>query len=441
MSKLLAFYLPQFHRIPENDRWWGEGFTEWTNVKKARPLYPGHQQPRLPVNDDYYDLSDPEVHERQCRMAGDAGIHGFCYYYYHFDKGQRLLEMPLERMLESGRPDFPFCLCWANETWSRRWDGQDHKILIQQRYSREMLEDVGRSLGKQFQDPRYIRSDGKCLFIIYRAREIPDCKEVVHEWRRLWAEEYGVEVLLLGALTRREKNPLDLGLDGSVGFPPHNLDIGWINEEVEGLPDGFSGSIHDYHDVVKTNILNLPRDHVHLPCATLGWDNAARTGHRAVIFENYHPMLFLGWLKACEQYVAHRNTADQRYIFINAWNEWAEGAYLEPDNVTGDLHLELVQCFSDGAALRESPKIFRQLAQNGSIRSKTLMNSLPYAVHLAEQLEELAHRLATESSDTAARLEAEVHRYKTTFIRDHRLRKLLGRSKLSKLRYVLTGRL
>lgn len=441
MTKLLAFYLPQFHRIPENDRWWGEGFTEWTNVKSARPLYPGHLQPRRPANDDYYDLSDPAVHERQCRMAGEAGIHGFCYYYYHFDKGRRLLEMPLERMLESGRPDYPFCLCWANESWSRRWDGDEHKILIKQCYSREMLEEVGRSLGRHFQDPRYIRSNGKCLFIVYRARAIPDCKNVFGEWRRLWAEEYGVDVLLLGALTRGEQNPTDLGLDGSAGFPPHNLYVSTINDSIEGLPDSFKGSIHDYHDTVKDLILSLPRDHAHLPCVTLGWDNAARTGQRALIFERYHPMLFLGWLKACEHYVANRNAEEQRYIIINAWNEWAEGAYLEPDVATGDLHLELVRDFVNSVSLRDSQETFQNLARKGSIPRGSLMDTLPYTTHLAEQLEELARRLTAPAGDTITRLELELHRCRTELKRDRRVRQLLSRSRLRKLRYVLTGRL
>lgn len=441
MTSLLAFYLPQFHRIPENDKWWGAGFTEWTSVKAAKPLFPGHSQPRCPADDNYYDLSDPGVHAEHCRMAKDVGIDGFCYYYYHFNKGKRLLEMPLDRMLRSGRPDFPFCLTWANETWSRRWDGNDHDILIKQSYSAETLADIGHSLGPFFQDPRYIRLNGKCLFIIYRARALPGCERAVVEWKKLWAEEYGVDVLVMGALTRDEKNPTELGLDGSIGFPPHNISSEPVNERIQGLDASFSGAIHDYYDMAKAYLLDMPRDHLHFPCVTLGWDNTARRKHQATIFAGYHPMLFLAWLKACERFSVSRNPQEHQVIFINAWNEWAEGAYLEPDDLTGGLNLELVRAFKDSRSLSESRQLFHELASSGQIRRAAVIDALPFVGHLADDLDHLARRLTDPSTKDRSRLEAELRRYRSMQRIDRATRKLLSRSRWKKFQYVLTGRL
>src|SRR4029077_7166935 len=212
--KLIAFYLPQYHPIPENDDWWGKGFTEWTNVTKARPWFRGHYQPHLPADLGFYDLRLPETREAQANLARQYGIHGFCYYHYWFN-GRRLLERPFNEVLASGSPDFPFCLCWANENWTRAWDGLEREVLIQQHYdSNDDLAHI-RWLANAFRDPRYIRVHGKPLFLVYRVASLPDPMQTVSIWREE-ARRLGIGELFLCAVESRvggsqSVNPSRLG--------------------------------------------------------------------------------------------------------------------------------------------------------------------------------------------------------------------------------------
>ena len=222
--RAIAFYLPQFHPIPENDRWWGKGFTEWTNVTKARPNFEGHYQPHLPADLGFYDLRLPEVREQQAELAGEYGVHGFCYYHYWFG-GRRLLERPFNEALSSGRPDFPFCLCWANENWTRRWDGGNDEILMSQRHSDEDDRNLIRSLFPAFEDRRYIRINGKPLLIVYRAGILPNAERTTVIWREEMKNAGLGEIHLCMAQTWGIFDPGPYGFDSAVEFPPHGMTV------------------------------------------------------------------------------------------------------------------------------------------------------------------------------------------------------------------------
>ena len=355
-ARAIAFYLPQYHRIPENDAWWGENFTEWTNVRRAAPLFEGHHQPRVPADLGYYDLTEAAVMERQAELARRHGIEGFCLYYYHFEESKKLLDMPLRRMLASGQPDFPFCLCWANETWSRLWDGDDHHILVEQKYRSQDLDAFARGVIPAFSDPRYIRVEGKPLLLIYRARSIPDTKAVVERWRHLWREEAGLEVHLCAALTRGEDRPGELGFDSAVEFPPYGC-RGAIGKEqfpTHGVPNNFPGALTDYRLNVLLQLQQPSTADVPLyPTVTLEWDNTARRKVGMHVFLHFHLTSYYQWLSGAVTRSREQNGPDQSFVFINAWNEWAEGAYLEPDEKWGSSLLEMTSAALDGRSLEE----------------------------------------------------------------------------------------
>jgi len=220
--KLIAYYLPQFHPIPENDEWWGPGFTEWTNVSQASPLFRDHYQPHIPGELGFYDLRLPEAREAQARLAREHGIYGFCYYYYWF-AGRRLLERPLQEVLESGKPDFPFCICWANENWSRRWDGSEQEILVEQLHNEQTDVDFIRDVIPLFRDPRYIRIKGAPLLIIYRVSLIPEPSKTAARWREICAESGFPDIHLCMSETFGLTEPRQYGFDSSVQFPPHGV--------------------------------------------------------------------------------------------------------------------------------------------------------------------------------------------------------------------------
>lgn len=337
--RLVAFYLPQFHPIPENDQWWGKGFTEWTNVTKARPMFRGHEQPHLPADLGFYDLRVPEGREKQADLARAYGIHGFCYYHYWFN-GRRILQRPFDEVLQSGKPNLPFCLCWANENWTRAWDGHERDVLLEQRYSpQDDLEHI-RWLVPAFMDRRYIRIDGKPLFIVYRASRLPDARATTDCWRAE-AKVRGVgDLFLCRVESVREElaDPRSLGFDAAVEFQPRWGDLGrhlhvgrlwnW-SRRLRLTPGAFGNNyVFEYETCVNAALRQSPPAHPRIPCVCPSWDNSARRQEWAVILKNSRPDLYEKWLR----HVIERSASSSpgNLIFINAWNEWAEGNHLEP---------------------------------------------------------------------------------------------------------------
>ena len=350
-ARPIAIYLPQYHPIPENDEWWGKGFTEWTNVARARPLFNGHYQPHLPADLGFYDLRLPEVRQAQADMARQYGIHGFCYYHYWFN-GRRLLERPFNDVLSSGKPDFPFCLCWANETWSRTWDGKESEILMRQNYS--LQDDINhiRSLFKTFEDYRYIRVGNKPVFIIYRPSGLPNPRRTTDAWREE-AVRSGIGDLYLCKVERFDNdisNPVQDGFDASIKFQPDGKDIGrrveesWINNmrlQLTRTSNNLrNNQVYDYKEMVE-NIINKNESvaYTRYPCVTPMWDNSARRNKNAFILINSTPEQYKKWLlhTICRYGYAEK---DENFVFINAWNEWAEGNHLEPCQKWGHSYLE-----------------------------------------------------------------------------------------------------
>ncbi len=336
--KLFAFYLPQFHPIPENDRWWGEGFTEWTNVARGRKQFEEHYQPHVPERLGFYDLRHPETRTHQADLARSYGITGFCYYYYSFGT-KRLLDRPLREMLTSGEPDLPFCICWANENWTRRWDGAEHELLIEQRYGPEFDGALIDDMMPYFLDRRYLRINGAPVLLVYKPNAIPNPHATIARWRAA-ARRWGVPDLhLVAALTFGHEDPRTLGFDAAVEFPPHGATIAADTYPADGVDPQFSGHILDFNKVVDRQI-NLPaRAFRTYRTAMAGWDNTARLGDRATIFHGADPEAYERWLHTLVSEARLTDPA-HRLVFINAWNEWAEGAHLEPDQRFGTGYLE-----------------------------------------------------------------------------------------------------
>ena len=340
--KLLAFYLPQFHPIPENDAWWGKDFTEWTNVRPARQLYPGHDQPRIPSELGYYSLEDATIRERQADLARSHGIHGFCYYYYWFG-GKRLLHKPLDEMLRTGKPDFPFCVIWANETWTRRWDGRDKEVLLAQTYGDEDARNFALALIPLFQDPRYIRVDGKPMLLVYRPADIPDPARYTRLWREVWRDAGVGEVHLVCALTTVFPDPLRAGFDAAVEFPPHKSTFPYprkLDPAKAGLDPAFTGNAYDYRDFVTNHLQSREPYYSLYRTLMLRWDNTARLKAASTMFMRCDPTIYTLWLARTVARAIGTHPVAERFVFINAWNEWAEGTYLEPDATFGDQFLK-----------------------------------------------------------------------------------------------------
>ncbi len=337
--KAIAYYLPQFHAIPENDAWWGTGFTEWTNTRKARPLFPGHYQPREPHDDiGYYDLSNIEVIKNQVALAKRHGIYGFCFYHYWFH-GKRLLGKPVDLFLKHREIEMPFCLCWANESWSRRWDGSDDLTLIRQIFSPEDDVEFIEFLEPYLRDSRYIRVNGKPMLIVYRLSKLPNPLETSKRWRN-WARKNGIGELHLVAVSHDEVLPLlhpeDIGFDAYVAFPPHNFTC----EEIHGQRRIFdAGHRFDYESGVNAYPYPNMDTSIYEGC-TIGWDNTPRFLRNATMYLNFSLNSYYKWLrKIIENTRAKYPNPDHRFIFINAWNEWSEGAYLEPDRKYGYVYI------------------------------------------------------------------------------------------------------
>ena len=356
-ARAIAFYLSQYHPIPENDLWWGTGFTEWTNVTRTRPSFAGHYQPHLPADFGFYDLRVPETLERQAALARSYGLHGFCYYYYWF-AGKRLLERPIEAMRESGKPDFPYCFCWANENWTRRWDGKDNEVLIAQNPSPRDAEALIREVLPHFRDPRYIRVDGRPLFIVYRVGMLPDPRATAAIWRAVCRREGVGDLYLCVARTYEPGDPSRYGFDAMVEFPPHGIMTPPVNQQIEFTNPAFSGFVFDYRHVVEDILLRPDVPYVLHPTLVPGWDNTARRPDHANIFINGSPEIYEVWLREVVARTTASRRPEERLVFINAWNEWAEGAHLEPDQRYGHQYLQ--------ATLRALTQV--PVAGNASVR-------------------------------------------------------------------------
>ncbi len=332
--RAIAFYLPQFHTIPENDEWWGKGFTEWTNVSKAKPLFEGHYQPHVPGELGYYDLRSPEARKAQAVLARKYGIYGFCYYHYWFN-GKLLLNEPLDAVLTSGKPEFPFCVCWANEDWTRGWDGRSGVILIQQNYNDQDDREHLRYLAPIFADRRYIRVDGKPLFLVYRVNRLPDPKKTAEAWREE-ARNLGIGELYLcrvESFPDEHDDPGAIGFDASVEFQPDWTQLG------TKMPLDIDHSVYDYGDFAKRILGKPTAPYTRFPCITPSWDNSPRRKRDSVIFAGSTPAIYEEWFRGVLRKLKSAGL-ENNLVFINAWNEWGEGNHLEPDVQHGRGYLE-----------------------------------------------------------------------------------------------------
>lgn len=344
-AQLIAFYLPQFHRIPENDAWWGAGFTEWTNVARAIPQFVGHHQPRLPGELGFYDLTTPGVLAAQVALARAHGVSAFCFHYYWF-AGRRLLERPLNAFIADRSLNMKFALCWANENWTRRWDGAEDEVLIAQRHSRDDHAAVFDDMARYLEDERALRVDGKPLIVLYRADIVPDAPAMLDIWRERAARRGwpGLYLAATEAFLYSEREARRAGFDGLVAYPPHGLSPPRIDKGLAWLNAAHRGAVYDYEELAEAAVRVLQARRAgaidRFPGVMPGWDNEARRPGAANIFHNATPQAYGRWLAAaCE--AAERTLAPSRcFVFVNAWNEWAEGAYLEPDRRWGRAFLE-----------------------------------------------------------------------------------------------------
>lgn len=355
-ARVIAFYLPQFHAIPENNKWWGEGFTEWTNVRAAKPHFEGHYQPHVPIDTGYYDLLDPKVQQRQIELAKLYGIGGFCFYFYWFG-GKRLLEKPLENWLNDKSLNLPFCVCWANENWTRRWDGLDAEVLIAQRHSPEddlaFIEEVAPFL----RDERYIRVDGKPLLIVYRPSLLPSSKETAARWRQ-WCRDNGIgEIYLAYTQSFEHVDPRNYGFDAAIEFPPNRSRPPDLTNAVTPLDRDFSMKVYDWSVLNERSARYEQSKYTLYRSVCPSWDNTARRKNAGTVFVNNSPELYREWLSRAIADTASRfEEPDQRLVFVNAWNEWAEGAHLEPDASYGYAWLQATRDALEGQAVRRTDR-------------------------------------------------------------------------------------
>lgn len=336
--KTIAFYLPQFHPIPENDLWWGKGFTEWTNVSKAQPQFLGHYQPHLPGELGFYDLRLPEVMRQQIELASKYGISAFCFHYYWFG-GKRLLELPINNFLADPTMNIDFCFCWANENWTRRWDGSENDLLMAQNHSPE--DDIAfiDAMFPAFSDPRYIRVNDKPLLIVYRASILPDAKATAARWRKR-AQEMGFpDLYLVAARTFDITDPRPYGFDAAVEFPPHQFRVPPVNRKLKIINRNYHGNIFEYAQLAKEYGQQKETRFVNFKTVSPSWDNEARKPGFGHTFANALPEVYAKWLTDAAQTTLQYNP-EERLLFINAWNEWAEGAHLEPDRYYGYAYLQ-----------------------------------------------------------------------------------------------------
>ena len=355
-ARLLAFYLPQFHPTPENDEWWGPGFTEWSNVTNARQLFRGQLQPRVPADLGYYDLRVPETRAAQAQLASNHGVEGFCYWHYWF-AGRRVLERPFTEVLASGEPRFPFCLGWANDSWTGIWHGSPDRVLIEQTYpGREDEERHFLALLPAFTDSRYLTVDGKPLFLVYKPYRLPEPERFIEHWQSL-ALRHGLKGIYFVAHVNNMRWPArSKGFDALV---PHNPGVAThavFNRRFELLDPyakRFTGSTSmelywrlkkgpktlDYREYIRLALPSLPFDIDSYPCVVPDWDNTARCGRAGYVLTGSTPELFHFHLLEAIAQIRHR-PLEKRIVFLKSWNEWGEGNYLEPDRASGRKYLE-----------------------------------------------------------------------------------------------------
>ena len=355
--QLIAYYLPQFHVIPENEESWGRGFTEWTNVTRALPQFAGHYQPHLPGDLGFYDLSNEQVLERQVALARKYGISGFCIHYYWF-RGKRLLEKPAATLYRRKDLDIRFCLCWANETWSRRWDGSEDDVLIRQIHTpesdRRFIEDAGRYMD----DPRYIEIDNRPVLVVYRSELLADPERTIERWRNAALKSVGKDLFLLRAMTFSPTS-LVKGFDASVQFPPHHLDAADVSGSKTLFNPAFCGRVYDYPALLSTVKRQFREyDFPVIPAVMTGWDNTPRCGSAGACYHGSTPAHYAAWLAEAAYYAKRKPVGGSSHVFINAWNEWAESAHLEPDQKFGHAYLratvEALRPYCDVAVPTES---------------------------------------------------------------------------------------
>lgn len=338
-AKTIAFYLPQFHAFEENDNWWGTGFSEWRNVARGTPRYAGHYQPRIPRDLGFYDLNDESVLYRQSEMALQNGIESFCFYYYWFN-GKRLMDKPLD-MFADLDVDQEFCIMFANENWTRTWDGFDSEVLIKQDYRDEDEDDYLADTAQYFMNERYTRVDGRPLFIIYRPGLLPNARETLARWRAKWKQLIGVEPWILMVQGFGDEDPREFGLDGAVEFPPHKIckDMPDMHDTLTILDPAYEGHAKAYTDVINRSLSEKPPAFPLVKTVVPHWDNDARREGRGFTMHGSTPALYESWLQGAVNYAEANPFNDEPIVFINAWNEWAEGAYLEPDVHFGHAYL------------------------------------------------------------------------------------------------------
>lgn len=345
--RVIAFYLPQFHRFDVNDRAWGSGFTDWENVARAMPVFRGHYQPRLAGEFGYYDLNNAETHFRQVETARAAGIHALCYHCYWFDPDV-VMDMPVERHMRDF--DSPFMLCWANENWSRRWDGGESEVFLPQEYKSGCAERAARYFSRYFRSRNYVKIDGRPVFIIYRTDNIPGLNPFVEEFSRTVEREIGARPYMINALTFT--SPLADGtlFEKSVYFPPHRVGLEippvysygstGASVGIRLLQEYFLGSIFRYEDMIEQQSRAYAKTGSRaFPTLCPGWDNTARKPKDATIYLGETVPLFERWIERATAHLTEHFRPEERILFVNAWNEWAEGAYLEPDRVRGYAYL------------------------------------------------------------------------------------------------------
>ena len=365
--RIIAFYLPQFHCFPENDEWWGKGFTEWTNTRKAKPLFKGHYQPRTPFGENYYNLLEPETMQNQIKLAKENGVYGFCFYHYWFENGKKLMEKPIERYLQDSSLDQHFCLCWANEAWTRAWDGGDKQVIMPQKYGnkKEWKEHFDYLL-PYFKDERYIQQDGKPVFVIYR----PEICPVINEMLDYWQEEAkkagleGICYMVQGTYFNTRKNPDDSRFDYRILYEPGYTDYQFAEKNplailkntikapkymftqikrrvFKKMKTPLKLQVYDYDEFWKNILKRKNINSKFIPGAFTDWDNSPRRGENGRIFKGSTPQKFEKYLTEQIRLAKEQYSTDM--LFITAWNEWAEGAYLEPDEKYGDRYLKAVK--------------------------------------------------------------------------------------------------